>query len=103
MEIAQLTDDRFAEVLHRGIGLVLLTRQETDDSETREEILCKAIKTLLEAKEYRPTDARVHVYLAEAYERAGNRRAAEVARATARNLVMPGALTPSESRGLALD
>ena len=103
MEIAQLTDDRFVEVLHRGIGLVLLTRQETDDSLTREEILCKAIKTLLEAKEYRPTDARVHVYLAEAYERAGNRRAAEVARATARNLVMPGALTPSESRGLALD
>ena len=103
MEVAQLTDDHFAELLHRGIGLTLLTRQETDDSETREGILCKAIKTLLEAKERRPRDARVHVYLAEAYERAGNRRAAEVSRATARNLVMPGALTPHESRGLALE
>ena len=100
MEIAQLADDRFAELLHRGIGLVILTRQETDDLETREEILCKAIAALGEAKVLRPTDPRVHVYLAEAHDRAGNRRAADVARAAARNLAAPDAITSSELRNL---
>jgi len=100
MELAQKSGDRFAELLHRGIGFVLLTRQPVDDDAIREEIVCQAIQALMEAKEMKPAEARVHVYLAEAQERAGNRRAADAARATARNLAMPGSLTASELRSV---
>jgi len=96
MEIAQLVDDPFGEVFHRGVGLILLTREEAVDDETREEMLCKAIKTLREAAEIRPSDPRVQVYLAEAYERAVNSRAAECCRTAASNFAIPGNLTPSE-------
>lgn len=102
MEIAQEADDRFAELFHRGVGLAILTRQESDDPETREEILCKAITTLVEAKNLRPSDPRVCVYLAEAHERAGNRRAADAARAAARNKLTPQGLTSNELRQLEL-
>ncbi len=98
MEIAHRADDGFGERLQRGIGLVVLARQSMDDAETREEILCQSIAALLEARELRPNDARVQVYLAEAHERAGNRRAADVARAAARNRDLPGTLTPCELR-----
>ena len=101
MEIARINDDRFAERLHSGIGLVLLTRQKIEDAETREEILCQGITALREAREERPSDPRVYVYLAEAQERAGNRWAAEAARAAARNFAMPQALTPKEAIDLA--
>jgi len=98
MVIAQSTNDGFAELFHRGVGLVILTRQDTGDLDTREEILCKAIISLLEAKDLRPTDPRVQVYLAEAHDRAGNRRAADICRAAARNLGAPGTLTLNELR-----
>jgi predicted Zn-dependent protease len=98
MEIAGRADDEFAERLHRGIGLVLLTRQNVDDAEVREEVLCQAITAMLEAKQLRPRDAKVHVWLAEVQERAGNHRAAAVSRATARETALPGDLTPRELR-----
>lgn len=101
MEIAQEASDTFGELFHRGVGLVILTRQESDDPETREEILCKAITTLVEAKNLRPNDPRVCVYLAEAHERAGNRRAADTAR-RARNRMTPQSLTSNELRQLEL-
>jgi tetratricopeptide (TPR) repeat protein len=101
MEIARINDDRFAELLHRGIGLVRLTRQAIEDPEISEEILCQAIRALKEAQQERPTDPRVHVYLAEAFERAGNRRAAEVCRGAARNFALPGLLTAKEAHDLA--
>jgi predicted Zn-dependent protease len=106
MEVAQRTGDRPAELFHRGAGLLLLVRQQDADPATRdggfrEEVLCKAIKALAEAKDLRPADPRVRLYLAEAYDRSGNRRGAEAARAAARNLTAPGALTPAEQRRLA--
>jgi hypothetical protein len=101
MEIGQRAGDRFAEVFHRGAGLLLLVNNTDADADTREEILCRALKALAEAKELRPTDPRAYVYLADAHDRAGNRRAADVARAAARHLTAPGALTPPESRRLA--
>lgn len=55
-----------------------------------EEMLCQAIRALGEAKERNPADPRVRLALAEAYERAGNRRAAESERATVRNSLVPG-------------
>ena len=100
MEIGQRADDRFAELFHRGVGLLLLVNDADDD--TREEILCQALKALTEAKELRPSDPRVHFYLADAHDRAGNRRGAAAERAAVRNLAAPGALTPSESRRLAV-
>lgn len=100
MEIAQRADDRYGETLNRGIGLLVLVRRGIDDGDMREEILCQAIAGLREAKSERPKDARVHVYLAEAQDRAGNRREAEVARATAKNLALPGDLTAWEQQML---
>lgn len=97
MEIAQCTDDRYGERLNRGIGLLVLVRQGIDDADTREEILCQAITALREAKDERPKDARVHLHLAEAHERAGHRREAEVSRTTAKNLALPGDMTPRTS------
>jgi predicted Zn-dependent protease len=100
MEIAQRGDDSFGEVLHRGIGLLLLI-QEQDKKPDRddgfcEEMLCKALRALNEARDLKPEDPRVRVYLAEVYERMGNRRASANERSAGRNNFVPGALTPAE-------
>jgi predicted Zn-dependent protease len=100
MEIGQRADDRFAELFHRGVGLVLLAKDA--DGEVGEEIVCRAIAALTAAKELRPADPRVCLYLADAHDRAGNRRAADVCRAAARNRSTPGSLTPCEQRSLAV-
>ena len=107
MEIAQRAADPFAEAFHRGVGLVLVVTSldatgATDDADSREEIVCLAVTALTEARERRPTDPRAALYLADAHDLAGNRRAADVARAAARNLLAPGALTPGESMRLGL-
>ena len=106
MEIAGRGGDRFGESFHRGVGLLLLVAEQDRASDRDdgfcEEMLCKAIRALTAAVELRPTDARVQVYLADAYERSGNRRGADVARTAARNLNAPSALTPGESRRLAM-
>ncbi|MBX9628071.1 MAG: hypothetical protein K2X82_30015 [Gemmataceae bacterium] len=97
MQIGQAADDRFAERFHRGVGLLLLAADGAP-----EEVLCQALAALNEAKEARPADPRVHLYLADAHDRAGNRRAAAVARKAARNLARPGDLSPAEATRLAL-
>ena len=102
MEIAQRGDDRAGEVFHRGVGLLLLAGQMPAGDEAGEAILCRAVAALAEAKELRPTDPRVRLYLADAYDRAGNRRGAAAARAAARHLAAPGALAPAEGRRLAM-
>ena len=102
MEIGGRGDDRYTEMLHRGVGLLILVKDAEADDEFREEMLCKAIKALLEAKECKPTDARVQVYLADAHALAGNRRAADAARGAARSFATPGTLTVAESRRVSL-
>jgi len=91
MEIAQRADDRFGELFHRGVGLLLLTKEQgklaDGDPAFGEEILCKAMKALIEAKELNASDTRVRVYLAEAYERMGNVRAADAERT--RGMIAP--------------
>jgi Tfp pilus assembly protein PilF len=104
MEIAGRADDRPAELYHRGVGLLLLVKEQDRDPAARdeefcEEVLCKAMAALREAKELRPADARVRLALADVYERTGNRRAAEVERAAARNTAEP--LPPCEHRATA--
>lgn len=100
MEIAQRSDDSFTEMFHRGVGLLILV-QEQDRNSTRddtfcEEMLCKSMKALTNAKDQKPSDPRVHVYLAEVYERMSNRRASGNERSAARNGVIPGELTAAE-------
>jgi tetratricopeptide (TPR) repeat protein len=100
MEIAQRNDDHFAELFHRGAGLLLLVKQHEKSADADagfgEEMLCKAMKALAEAKKLNPNDARARVYLAEAYERSGNRRAACAERAGTRLVATPGQLTNRE-------
>jgi tetratricopeptide (TPR) repeat protein len=72
MEIAGQSDDAFGEQLHRGIGLVLLVKQWTEsgeeaDAATAERTLVQAMRALKRAEEDKPGDARVWLYLAEAY------------------------------------
>lgn len=98
MEIARDDGDRYAEAFHRGAGLLRLAEQGA----AGEEVLCQAVKALIEARDLRPGDPRPLAYLALAHARAGNPRAAQVARAAARNAPMSASLTPAERRGLAL-
>jgi Flp pilus assembly protein TadD len=104
MEIAQRADDRFGELFHRGAGLLLLAREDerlaSSDSEPgfAEEMTCKALAALREAKELKPSDARTRVYLAEALARCGNHRAAGAERTAMRQALLPEQLTPSERR-----
>jgi hypothetical protein len=102
MEIGQRTGDRFAEVFHRGTGLLLLAAEEdgkTDrDADFCEEMLCKALQALAEAKELKPAEPRVRAALAEAYDRTGNRRAADAERAATRTAALPTGLTPTLPR-----
>jgi len=93
MEMAQSRDDSFDELFHRGVGLFLLAREQDRladrDPEFGEEMLCKAMKAMVEAKELHPSDARVHAYLAEIYESQGNPRAAEAERGAVRSGFLP--------------
>jgi hypothetical protein len=100
MEIAQRENDPLAELFHRGVGLLILV-QEQDRSPDREEdlyeeMLCQSLRALNEAKERKPGDLRVRVYLAEVYERMGNHRAAANERTAACNGIVPGELAPGE-------
>ncbi|VTR92675.1 flp pilus assembly protein : [Gemmata massiliana] len=105
-EIAISTRDRFGESFHRGVGLVLLVREQDGDPKRDEgfceEMLCKALRALKEAKEQRPGDSRVRMYLAEVHERTGNRHGAGAERAAARADVVSGELTAKERLPLLL-
>ncbi len=105
-DLAVRTGDPFGEAFHRGAGLLLLVKEQDGakdrDAAFCEEMLCKALRALTEAKEQKPGDARVRVYLVEVHERAGNRHAAGAERAAARADVVTGALTESERAGLLL-
>jgi len=100
MEIGQRTNDPFAEAFHRGVGLLILLQEQdrspNRDGEFCEEMLCKALRALNEARELNPQDPRVRVYLAEIYERMGNKRGAATEREAARNRLIPDQLTPGE-------
>lgn len=106
MEIAQRADDRFGEVFHRGVGLLTLANEQrlanpTAD-EFADELLCKAMKALVEARDLQPGDPRPRLYLADVYERQGNRRAADLERTAARERLVAGELTPPELNRIVL-
>ena len=99
-DIAAGADDRFGEAFHRGAGLLLLVQEQDGDPQRDdafcEEMLCKSLRALTEARAARSGDTRIRAYLAEVQERLGNRRAADTERAAARADVVPGALTDAE-------
>lgn len=101
MEMAQRSGDGFGELFHRGAGLLLVVEQmdalKERDEALREEMLCKALRALCDAKERRPTDPRVRAYLADVYVRMGNPQAASAERTAARAGVSAGELTPTEA------
>ncbi len=105
-DIAVSTGDRFGEAFHRGAGLLLLVKEQDAvpkrDDVFCEEMLCKALTALTEAKQQRPGDSRVRVYLAEVHDRTGNRHAADAERAAVRADVVSGVLTESERGPLLL-
>jgi thioredoxin-like negative regulator of GroEL len=109
LEIAQRRNDHFGELYHRGAGLLLLVQEQdtpaerngkrsradsTDGAERdeplREEMLCKALAALTEAKRLKPANPRLCEALAQAYDLTGNTRAAEAERAAARASVVSG-------------
>jgi len=93
LELAQRAGDEFGEQFHRGAGLLLLAqeqeKQEDADPAFCEEMLCKSLKALGEARDLKPTDRGTRLALAAAYERLGNPRAAEAERIAARGALMP--------------
>lgn len=104
MEMAQRSGDKFGELFHRGVGLLLVVEQmgalKERDETFCEEMLCKALRALCDAKERKPTDPRVRAYLADVYARMGNSQAASAERAAAKAAVTSGELTPAEAKPL---
>jgi predicted Zn-dependent protease len=100
MGLAQARGDRFAELFHRGAGLLaLLAELDADperDTDFCEEVTCKALRALADAKALKPSDPRARAYLAEAYARTGNAKGATAERAAARTGATAGDLTPTE-------
>jgi hypothetical protein len=104
LEIGQRMDDPFAESFHRGVGMLILVKEQDKNPDRDdgfcEEMLCKSLRAFNDARELKPGDQRVRVYLAEVYQRMGNRRASASERAAARDGAFPGELTPAELNGL---
>ncbi len=96
LEISRREGDEFGEAFHRGVGLLELLKEleatPNVDETFREETLCQALKALTEARAKNPQDAATRAFLAEVYERAGNRRAAETERIAVRTAVVPAGL-----------
>lgn len=92
MEMAQRDGDRFGELHHRGAGLLLLVKEQDGatarDAEFCEEMTCKALRALAEAKELKPHDARTRLLLADALDRVGSRHAAAAERAATKGGVV---------------
>lgn len=107
MGLAQARGDRFAEQFHRGAGLLALLAELDADPERDagfcEEVLCKALKALNSAKQLKPSDPRVALYLADAYARSGNAHGAASERASVRNSATVGDLTATERARLGLE
>ncbi|MBN9119405.1 MAG: hypothetical protein J0I06_09640 [Planctomycetes bacterium] len=94
METAQRSGDKFGDLYHRGAGLLLLVKTQDGandrDAVFCEEMLCKALRALTDAKELKPNDPQARARLADALDRAGSRRAANAERAAARACVTGG-------------
>ena len=101
MALAETAGDAFAEHLHRGVGLLLLVEKWDADPATADAVLAeqtcaKAVSALRTARDERPADARVNLYLSVAYARLGQPGAAAEALRHARTGLPDDRLTAAE-------
>jgi len=101
MAIAARRRDAYAEHLHRGIALYLLTIRQNDEA-AAESLLCKAAGELTLARNAKPDAARAHWYLHLVWTTLGQERPAARALAAATERRLLSDLTPAERRDLAL-
>jgi tetratricopeptide (TPR) repeat protein len=114
MEIAGQQGDRYAEHLHRGIGLLILAERKAELGGDRkaaggtagkrsiEELLCKSAAELTLARLERPDEARPAWYLHRVWLALGQRQSAERWLRMAGRLATPGTLSPAEMAALRL-
>jgi hypothetical protein len=107
MEIAEASDDRYSEHLHRGIGLFLLARKgaqlpTSEEEFPAESLLCKAAAELTLAHLQRPEAARPCWYLYEVWSRLGQRQPALCRLREAEAAAPFSSLTPTERCALHL-
>lgn len=100
MQLADRRDDHAEEQFHKGVGLLLLAKESESHPEFDESVLCQAAKLLQEAKDLRPDDARVSLYLGDAYQQMGQSARASREWKAAREKAVPGLLSPMEERHL---
>jgi hypothetical protein len=102
MAIAASERDTYAEHLHRGIALYLLTALHADDEAAAESLLCKAAGELTLARNAKPDGARAHWYLHLVWIRLGQAQPAARTLTAAKERRFLSDLTPVERRDLAL-
>jgi hypothetical protein len=107
VEIAEESDDRYREHLHRGIGLFLLGRKRATlpglgEELPAESLLCKAAAELTLAHLQRPEEARPCWYLYEVWSRLGQRQPALCRLREAEAAAPFSCLSPTERCGLLL-
>ena len=105
LEIAHETDDPFHELLHRGIGLLLMVEQwdrepSPDEGVLAESTLAKALSALREARKLKANDPRVPLYQAEVQSRLGQSSAASSSILAAKNLLPDASFGVEELRRL---
>jgi tetratricopeptide (TPR) repeat protein len=105
MDIADATDDDYAERLHRGIGLYLLACERLrlanpDGKLSVEGLLCRAVDELKDAAALRSQEARPELYLYLVWTHLGQRPQADRALRHADNLAAFSYLTPFEAQQL---
>jgi hypothetical protein len=107
MEMAQSTNDPYAEHLNRGIGLYLLAQQRAALADFHGDLpasglLWKAIDELDQARRLRPGEARPCWYLHQAWRALSQQQPAQRWLRAARDKAAFSFLTPAEQRGLFL-
>lgn len=107
MEIAEESEDGYAEHLNRGIGLLVLARQraimaDPEGELPAEALLCKAAGELTVAHLERPEEARPSWYLHEVWSRLAQRQPARRSLRAAEAAAPFSYLTTSEQRSLQL-
>jgi hypothetical protein len=100
--IAARDHHAYAEHLHRGIALYLLSTQPTDDEAAVESFLCKAAGELTLARNAKPDAARPHWYLHLVWTTLRQVQPATRTLAAAAERRLLSDLTPAERRDVAL-
>jgi len=107
MQLGEKTENAYEEHLHRGIGLMLLSRQpvipdDDPDMLSPQGLLCKAAAELALASRERPDEARPHLYLHQVWSKLAQSHPACRSLHAAVSSAPFSYLTPIEQRQLQL-